>query len=217
MDQSAPLNCPLCTSQRNVLFHQDNRRLYWRCLRCQLVFVPPHQYLSAADEKSIYDLHQNNPADTGYRRFLSRLTTPLTERLPDHSTGLDFGCGPGPTLTQILQEQGFSMEIYDPIYADLPEVLQQQYDFITCTEVVEHFQQPGKEFKNLFSLLKPGGILGIMTKLVIDAEAFAHWHYKNDLTHISFFSITTFKWLAKQHQCHIDFLHNDVLILQKNH
>ena len=120
--------------------------------------------------------------------FLSRLALPLLDRLPPLSSGLDYGCGPGPLLAEILKQAGHGVELFDPFYADHPQHLQNRYDFITCTEVAEHFRRPGIEFERLFGLLKPSGRLGLMTKLVIDADAFAHWHYKNDQTHISFLS-----------------------------
>ncbi|WP_143711219.1 methyltransferase domain-containing protein [Shewanella piezotolerans] len=50
--------------------------------------------------------------------------------------------------------------------------------------------------RKLDSLLKPGATLVVMTKRVIDKAAFTQWHYKRDLTHICFYSIETFKWIA---------------------
>jgi len=207
--------CPLCLCDICKPFYRDKRRDYFRCSSCQLVFVPVHQHLTTLEEKAIYDLHQNQIEDAGYRRFLSRLATPLSARLQQEANGLDYGCGPGPLLAKMLEEQGHKMQIYDPHYADLPNRLQCQYDFITCTEVVEHFRQPHAEFNRLFSLLKPNGLLGIMTKLVIDAEAFSCWHYKNDLTHVSFFSESTFAWLARRYHCEYELLGKDVILMRK--
>ena len=68
------------------------------------MFVPRSYHLSAADEKAQYDLHENDPNDPGYRAFLDRLAGPLDKRLAPHSHGLDFGCGPGPTLSVMLEE-----------------------------------------------------------------------------------------------------------------
>ena len=53
-----------------------------------------------------------------------------------------------------------------------------------------------------------------MTKLVIDAEAFSRWHYKNDLTHVSFFSKTTMQWLAETYHCELEFVGKDVMIFR---
>ncbi|MBD9356629.1 class I SAM-dependent methyltransferase [Methylomonas albis] len=208
--------CPLCTSADTRHFHSDSKRVYSRCRHCLLVYVDCAQHLPPSQEQAIYDLHQNDVDDPGYIKFLCRLAKPLLERLPNNSEGLDYGCGPGPALADLLKAQGHRMKLYDPFYADFPEHLQQAYDFIVCTEVVEHFRAPKSEFDTLFDLLKPGGWLGIMTKLVVDAEAFAKWHYKNDQTHISFFSRPTFYWLAARYNCQIEFIGNDVIILQRS-
>jgi len=92
------MNCPLCNHEKSVLFHKDAHREYKRCPQCALVFVPKEQRLTPEKEKAVYDLHQNNPHDQGYRKFLSRLFDPIVERVQPGVKGLDFGCGPGPTL-----------------------------------------------------------------------------------------------------------------------
>jgi SAM-dependent methyltransferase len=115
----------------------------------------------------------------------------------------------------MFAEAGHTMAIYDPFYADNTAVLADCYDFITASEVVEHLRQPGEELERLFGLLKPGGILGIMTKLVLDRAAFSHWHYKRDPTHICFFSRATFAWLARRWQADMDMVAKDVVFFQK--
>jgi len=172
-------------------------------------------YLSEADEKAAYDHHQNFPTDPNYRRFLSRLFLPLQDRLVPHSHGLDFGSGPGPTLSIMFEEIGHTITIYDYFYAKNPVALQQTYDFITATEVVEHLHDPGTILLQLWTLLKPGGYLGLMTKLVRDQKAFSTWHYKNDLTHVCFFSKPTFEWLAHQWQAELECFDNDVILFHK--
>jgi len=68
----------------------------------------------------------------------------------------------------------------------------------------------------LWSCLKPSGVLGIMTKRVIDQEAFSRWHYKDDLTHVCFYSTETFQWLAAQWHATVTFSGNDVVLLMKD-
>ncbi len=211
---STDRTCPLCRTSGGRHFYQDSRD-YYRCPICSLVFVPPHQFLSADEEKAVYDDHQNSAADPRYRRFLDRLFTPMSLCLAPNSFGLDFGSGPGPTLSVMFEEAGHRMEVYDPFYASDTKPLQQRYDFITASEVVEHLHFPRRELDRLWSCLKPGGWLGIMTKRVIDREAFSHWHYKDDLTHVGFTSIETFRWLAAHWQATMTVPANDVVLFGK--
>ncbi len=209
-------NCPLCEQDHGQYYQQDKRRSYWLCPTCQLVFVDPDALPTRETERQIYDLHQNSPDDLGYRKFLERLANPLCERLgTPPMQGLDFGCGPGPTFSVMLTERGHNMHVYDPIYATDRAALSRQYDFITCTEVIEHFHRPGHEWQQLLALLKPGGWLGIMTKLHTGPEAFSRWHYKNDITHVSFFSRVTFAYIASRYQLELEFVGADVILLQK--
>src|SRR5690606_24896975 len=105
-----------------------------------------------------YQTHQNALDDPGYRQHLSHLTTPLLPRLTPGSHGLDYGCGPGPALAAMLGEAGHTMALYDPLFHNDASVLESCYDFITCSEVAEHFHDPAAEFRRLNGLLKPGGL-----------------------------------------------------------
>jgi SAM-dependent methyltransferase len=208
--------CPLCGRGSSLPFCRDKRRSYRRCPTCYLVFVPARFRLTPDQEKREYDRHRNSPRDSGYRAFLGRLFQPLLWRLPAGAAGLDFGSGPGPTLSGMFAEAGFRMAVYDPFYAADKEVLQTGYDFITCSEAVEHFHHPGRELAALYRMLSPGGWLGIMTKLVIDRRAFSRWHYKNDPTHVCFFSRETFRYLAEKLETEPVFCGRDVILLRKS-
>lgn len=210
-----PTACSLCKASAIHFYHRDKRREYFQCSRCQLVFTPERYFLDSASEKAEYEQHENNPEDAGYRRFLNRLCEPLSTKLPTAAQGLDFGCGPGPTLALMMKERGFAMQNYDPFFAPDSRLLERQYDFICATEVVEHLHQPKAVMELLFKLLKPNGYLGIMTKRVIDVQAFSRWHYKNDPTHVCFFEERTFEWLAQQHRAHLTIVGDDVVIFQK--
>lgn len=208
--------CPLCKATKVNKTYEDRWREYILCGTCNLVFVPPVFFLSAEEEKSRYDLHRNSPDDKGYREFLSHLFIPMQKQLVPGSQGLDFGSGPGPTLSVMFEEVGHSMAIYDHFYAREPTLLDKQYDFITATEVVEHLHNPRKELDRLWGCLKPGGCLGLMTKLYHGCEAFPQWRYKDDPTHVCFFSPTTFEWLSSYWQTKPIFTDKDVILFQKN-
>lgn len=207
--------CPLCAEQAVTFFYSDQKRDYHQCQHCQLVFVPDCYLLDHAAEKAQYDLHCNHPDDSGYRAFLGRLLLPLQACLHPQATGLDFGCGPGPVLAGLLSQQGFQMALFDPYYYPDEGVLQATYDFVTCTEVIEHVCDARQTWNRLSGLLNPGGWLGIMTKRVMSHEAFTKWHYKNDPTHVRFYSEDTFRWAARHWGMSLTFPASDVVLLQK--
>lgn len=213
---SEKTHCPLCGGNEISPYCRDHRRPYVHCGTCKLVFVPPDWHLSPDAEKAEYDLHQNDPNEFGYRFFLSRLLHPLVERLSPGARGMDFGCGPGPALAPMLRDAGFEVALYDRIFAPDENVLTEHYSFITATEVVEHLRRPGWELDRLWSLLISHGWLGIMTKLVRDPTAFANWHYKNDPTHICFFSADTWHWWAVRYGAKLEIIGADVILLQRN-
>jgi len=207
--------CPLCCAPGVSKFFAGKQRDYLHCPVCGLVFVPPTQFLSAEEEKKRYDLHQNSPDDDGYRRFLGRLFIPLKQRLERGSSGLDFGSGPEPTLSLMLEDAGHPMAIFDLFYNNVPAALNEQYDFITTTEVVEHLREPRRELDRLWACLKRGGWLGIMTKFAVDRTAFPRWYYKDDPTHICFFSRSAFAFLAAAWNADLIIPEDDVVLIQK--
>ncbi|MFT6890736.1 MAG: SAM-dependent methyltransferase [Halioglobus sp.] len=208
-------HCPLCGGFESLPFYSDKRRTFERCQTCLLVHVSPRYYLDSSAERAEYDKHQNFVQDLGYRKFLSRLADPLLKRLAARAHGLDFGCGPGPALADLLTKAGCTVDLYDVFYEPDQTVLEKYYDFICATEVAEHLHRPGAVFDQLWDLLLPGGYLGLMTKLVRDETAFARWHYKNDPTHVCFFSRETFQWWAVKRGAQIEFIGADVIILKK--
>jgi len=209
------MKCPLCKESSNELFHQFKNKDYYRCNICDLTFLPKDFHRSDFDEKDIYSRHENSPEDIRYRKFLSRLFTPLKKRLKAKSTGLDFGCGPGPTLSIMLEEVGHKMSIFDKFFAFDESVFNHKYDFITATEVFEHLRDPSFEITRIMSCLKPKGFLGVMTKLAHETEDFSTWHYKNDPTHIIFFSRQTFHWISQRFQVDYEVLREDVIIMRR--
>jgi len=65
------------------------------------------------------------------------------------------------------------------------------------------------------SLVKPNGWLGFMTQLIDLVENFPEWYYIKDRTHVSFFSRQTFRYLAKQDGLSVEFINNNVILMQK--
>ncbi|HSH45355.1 MAG TPA: methyltransferase domain-containing protein [Longimicrobiales bacterium] len=181
---------------------------------CALAWVPPEHRLDAAAERARYETHENDPADPGYRQFLDRLASPLIQRLRPGDQGLDYGSGPGPTLSLMLAEAGFPTAIYDPFFASDPTPLTRAYRFITCTETVEHFYQPAGELDRLDSLLKPGGLLAVMTR-PRDGEDLESWWYARDPTHVCFYHSRTMRWIAESRGWALERPHPHVFLFRK--
>jgi SAM-dependent methyltransferase len=208
--------CPLCESDATFLLATAGSKTYRRCRRCSLVFLEPEHHLDPSDERARYELHRNRPDDPDYRGFLNRLAAPLLQRLPPGAEGLDFGCGPGPTLSVMLEERGHPMRVYDPYFAADESALERTYDFITCTETVEHFRAPGREFNRLNRLLRPGGWLGVMTGMVESDDRFAGWYYRMDPTHVCFLKKETADWVADRYSWKADYPEKNVVLFRKS-
>lgn len=191
------MSCPLCSvpGPMNAVRGADERR-YHLCGVCHLIFADPVHRLSADRERAHYETHENSIENPGYVRFLNRLVEPMLPHLDGGMRGLDYGCGPGPTLSLMLRRQGIACDDYDPFFADHP--LRPPYDFVVSTECFEHFHQPAAEIERIRSLLKPGGLLGIMTEQWTTLAAFAAWYYTRDPTHVSFYHAKSFEFICRQ-------------------
>ncbi|MDO7676423.1 MAG: class I SAM-dependent methyltransferase, partial [Gammaproteobacteria bacterium] len=155
--------CIVCNNQSAKSFQTSDTKTYWKCGNCLARFLDPSLYIEAGIEKERYLEHDNRIDDEAYRSFLSRLANPLQKKLSVDDTGLDFGCGHGPALADMLQAEGFQIDLYDPFFFPDKKVFTKKYNFITCTETAEHFHHPHQEFNALDNLLSPGGWLGVMT------------------------------------------------------
>jgi hypothetical protein len=207
--------CPLCKTTNSSKFYKEKFREYFRCLSCDFIFVPKMYHLSDAEEKSRYDTHNNDPNDHRYRNFLSQLLVPLLERIPTKSNGLDFGSGPGPTLSLMLEECGHSVDLYDKFYANDISVFEKKYDFITATEVVEHLSEPMAEISRLIEMLNIQGHLAVMTQILTPQIDFSSWYYKNDPSHIGFFTKKSLSFLASYLNIEVYFISERVVFFQK--
>ncbi|MCF7885409.1 MAG: class I SAM-dependent methyltransferase [Candidatus Marinimicrobia bacterium] len=189
--------CPLCSQSKIGIFQIINKKQYFICSNCDLVFLARQYHLKPKEEKKRYELHENDPQDKAYRKFLTQLANPITRFINPPAVGLDYGCGPGPALAQMLEKKGYNMHIYDPFFADNQEALAKTYDFITSSEVFEHFREPGQEISKIISMVKTKGLIGIMTDLRPQEYMFKNWHYRRDPTHVCFYSDQTFDWISQ--------------------
>jgi SAM-dependent methyltransferase len=217
---SGPVDgCPLCHGREVAVFVIADEKTYRRCRTCLLTFLDPAHRLTRETEHVHYLSHENEVDDLGYRKFLARLAEPLLMRLAADmaagARGLDYGCGPGPALAAMLREAGHDVAIYDPFFAADDHVLHETYDFVTCTEVAEHFHDPAREFEQFDRLLKPGGWLAVMTCFQTDDDRFARWHYRLDPTHVVFYKRETLEFMAERLGWAFECPAKDVVMMRK--
>lgn len=190
------VNCWLCDSTAQLLKEVATPQ-YYHCAHCDLIFIDQRYILEPAEEKKRYLLHNNSCENKGYVQYLRNfIATAVHPFITDIQRGLDFGCGPNPVLSQLLREQGIAMDYYDPFFHPRPVFAGRRYDLITCTEVLEHVRHPRTVLELLSEHLQARGILSIMTQFH-HQQPFSTWWYRQDKTHICFFSPKSFRWIAK--------------------
>lgn len=200
------MRCKLCDSTRLEQIETDY--LYYYCNICNLIFIDDNQILSTEEEYKRYQLHENTHENKGYvrmfERFIEKVITPYQDEI---KTVLDFGCGPGPVLADLLKKEGFVLDIYDPYFFPERVFKDKSYDLITSTEVFEHLSAPAKELELLIDHLNEGGYLAIMTSFYQGKKKFSDWFYILDETHITFYNLNTFKWITENYP--LDLLYHD--------
>lgn len=189
------IDCKLCNGRTKDFGIFQNRE-FVQCLVCQSVQVLPDYYLSPAAEKQRYLLHHNDIHDSGYLHFVKPLLQKITQDQDINHSALDYGCGTGPIIASELSKIGFTINLYDPYFKNDKKVLEQKYDFIICCEVMEHFQEPNYNFSLLSKLLHPNGKIYCKTSLFEPNSDFNGWHYKNDKTHVFFYTEESLRWIT---------------------
>lgn len=170
------------------------KKFYHHCDNCDFAFLDPLYLPDSQKEKARYDIHENNTDNESYleifKNFISYAIEPY---LPNKI--LDYGSGPEPVLAKLLEEEKYLVETYDPFYS--PQKPDSKFDLISSTEVFEHFHNPLKDIEKIITYMEPGAYLAIMTRFIPSFEEFKTWNYKDDTTHVSFFSPKTFETITE--------------------
>lgn len=206
--------CPLC-STKSVLLHNFQNKAYFYCNNCGSLFLNPDDYIDEKSEKERYLTHNNDVEDAGYRKFVSPIVNSVLSDFDKDSLGLDYGAGTGPVISKMLDEKDYTILQYDPFFIPDKDFLKNKYDYIVSCEVVEHFHNPKQEFERLIGLLKEGGKLYIKTDLYSKILNFEQWYYKDDPTHVFFYSERTFEWIKKHYAFEKINIFNRLIILSK--
>ncbi len=184
------MNCKICDICC-IDAGRDQRRGYVQCPRCKSVFVHHSDYLHPVQERLRYELHHNTAENPGYCSYLATVADEIDARIPQARRALDYGSGPARVLETILNERGRDACSYDPLYGIGESCLTGAYDVIVICEVIEHVRDIAGMRRQLTGLLHAGSFLFIRTCLLRPEIDFHEWWYKEDPTHINFFTETS--------------------------
>lgn len=186
-------SCPLCAGPSQPVVPAGPRP-FQHCRLCDLIVVPRQWHLSPDEERARYLRHENTIDNAAYVERFHRLIAMIRELAPQARRVLDYGCGPAPIFVELLRRAGYDAIGYDPYFAPDAD-LSRPFDAIVSVETVEHFAEPGTEFRRMASCLTPGGGLAILTKFHPGADSMNDWWYARDPTHVAFYSPTTFRYI----------------------
>ncbi len=204
------MNCPLCHSS---LIRKKNAQFY-DCSTCFALVKDAQLYLTPEEEKKHYEKHNNDVNDIGYQNFVSPVTQFVLQHQKASHKGLDFGAGTGPVISKILTDNQFSITQYDLYFEPIKERLNSKYDYIVCSEVWEHFQQPDKELIQLAKMLKANGRLIVMTLLYSDEIDFEKWHYRLDVTHVFIYRNKTMEFIASKFNLELELMTDRLIVFK---
>jgi SAM-dependent methyltransferase len=204
-NQEHPMRpCRLCQNPAHLVF--EDTRPFFACNVCGLIFTDCCISVEAV-EKHYKDQHSNTfdwmkeaNSFTGWLKNLGHADPCLSLSI------LDYGSGSG-LLTEAFRRIGFKVDCYEPmVHGEFNrESYSEAYGVIILNEVIEHLEDINKTLDIVDSVLAGNGFVFIKTLLTDQIindpenfkESFTHWWYKDDPTHISFFSFLTIEYLCK--------------------
>lgn len=190
--------CPLCSND-TTLYAKVGERQFYHCSTCKGIHLPKKFFIDETAEVAVYKRHNNDVNDPSYQNFTSPIWEQVLKDFTQNDHGLDFGCGTGPVISKMLQNRGFQLQQYDPFFANHPDLLKKQYNYIVSCEVIEHFHTPNEEFQRLRNMLLPAGKLYLMTHYYSQdtCGTFETWYYIKDPTHVFIYTAETFFWIKE--------------------
>ena len=223
--------CPACrASEVSLLFDVqvldgppsiegiNGKRHIYRCRNCSHAYASPGQegelasyYESLSEE--YHSVHDSSVAR--YRMVLNALDLSRTRRI------LDWGCGTGTFLSFVPETvDKFGLEpakraaeaaartgirILSRDALGSPE-WNQTFDAVTVIDVIEHLSDPESVLLTVSRLLRPGGMMVLLTG-DFDSwparKAGRHWYYLHYAEHLSFFSGPSMRKWLENHFDHI--------------
>jgi SAM-dependent methyltransferase len=185
------LSCIVCgqTSLRSGFSVLTERCIFgggtlerYQCAACDAVFGP-QKYLDLCEEfiSRDYVLLYSRYSETDSTENEIR-----TFRSLDPKSGhlyLNWGCGAWSRTIPQLRAEGFDVWGFDPhAESSSPHIatsydqISARFDGIFSNNVIEHFRDPQRQFKQLHAMLKPGGMMAHSSPCYKYAYAFTRFH-----------------------------------------
>ena len=192
--------CKICQSTTRTIQYLKKELYYHRCYECGFVSLDDKFMVDETCEKKQYEYHNNSFESLGYVEMFEKFIVKAVEPyISEIKTALDFGCGPGPVLAELLRRKGVEVDEYDYYFSPQKVYEGKKYDLITSTEVFEHLKEPIKTLELLVQSLHKNAYIVLMTQFPpSDDKLFLAWWYRRDVTHISFFTPRSFEIMAEK-------------------
>ncbi len=191
------MTCPICHSATAAYLTHGESRLV-RCTGCGLVFMDPPP--AAAQIDALYSDTYHGASESYFTKVDKKLrrSRGRIRRLAGMAGGgagkrfLDVGCNGG-FMVEAAREAGFAADGIEPDRAAVAwarkhfplnryfeglledQPLEQSYDAVYCSEVIEHAPDCGRFTAALAAAVKPGGLLFLTTPDI------SHWRRPRDI------------------------------------
>ena len=215
--------CDLCGANDYQVLFEGRDRLHQRpgifpvvqCRQCQLVYLNPRP---AEDTLADYYPEDYSAFQRGggiTQRIQSWLRVRQARRIqktiPLGGRILEVGCATGDLLVPLrdmgvavagieislhaaeIARRDHNLEVHTGTLFDAPYA-PNSFDVVVLRHVIEHFPSACRALEQIFSLLKPGGVLFITTPNIdsLDGKIFGrYWHDLDPPRHLVIFSVAT--------------------------
>jgi 2-polyprenyl-3-methyl-5-hydroxy-6-metoxy-1,4-benzoquinol methylase len=176
-----PRRCVVCGGTSFARLFRRSEKWFWRCARCELVFVHDIYPEFVADTQHLDGTYVFDRLERADRKKTAKFDEFLGHLEPHRRLGrlLDVGCGQGLFLAR-ARERGWrvaGVEILEPVAARARErglevfhgTLEEarfpegSFDAVTLREVIEHVVDPVALLSEIARVLRPGGVAALGT------------------------------------------------------
>ena len=218
------MSCPVCNTEVYTEIGRKNNFTLVDCQSCSCIYVNPIPEPSQL--QGIYEDYQ--PTEKYIKKLKKKIFTSVYKllrlrRYQNNNNGktfLDVGCNIGATVraAQKLGYDSMGIDLDETSISKAKELFDQcefescstfdlikkerKFDFIYCSEVIEHVPFPREFVQSLADLMQPGALLYLTTpdsghrKIPKD---FLSWKEIKPPEHIVFFKKSTMRYILQEH------------------